>query len=152
MVDEGLCLTLHQPWASLLISGIKKHEGRTWYSSHRGRLWIHAASKVPSTEEITSLEQQYRLLVNQNIKFPQTYPTKVLLGYVTVLDVLAQDEYRKIYPAGESESPYVFICDDFHELPVKFPMAGKMKIYKLDKKMHSAAVKCLERFSKVNKG
>lgn len=46
MRDDGWCLTMHQPWASYLVSGIKVHEGRTWYSPHRGRLWIHAASKV----------------------------------------------------------------------------------------------------------
>jgi len=69
MSDQGKCLSLHQPYASLLVAGIKKctsstfslslslslslfrrqkverfvcfllcrHEGRTWYSSHRGR-------------------------------------------------------------------------------------------------------------------
>ena len=42
MFDEGTCLTMHQPWASLLIKGIKVHEGRVWNSSHRGRLWIHS--------------------------------------------------------------------------------------------------------------
>ena len=46
MFDEGTCLTMHQPWASLLIKGIKVHEGRVWNSSHRGRLWIH--SGMPS--------------------------------------------------------------------------------------------------------
>lgn len=30
------CMSMHQPWASLLVAGIKKHEGRSWYSSHRG--------------------------------------------------------------------------------------------------------------------
>ena len=55
MSDDGWCLTMHQPWASYLVSGIKMHEGRTWYSSHRGRLWIHAAAKVPTDEEIKSL-------------------------------------------------------------------------------------------------
>ena len=42
MSDDGMCLSMHQPWASLLVMGIKIHEGRTWYSQHRGRLWIHA--------------------------------------------------------------------------------------------------------------
>lgn len=41
-----------------------RHEGRTWYSAHRGRLWIAAAAKVASTEEITALEQHYRVLIN----------------------------------------------------------------------------------------
>jgi hypothetical protein len=30
MVDDGMCLSMHQPWASLLVRGIKQHEGRTW--------------------------------------------------------------------------------------------------------------------------
>ena len=40
--------------------GIKRDEGRTWYSSTRGRLWIHSASKVPTEEEITEVENFYR--------------------------------------------------------------------------------------------
>ena len=57
MSDDGMCLSMHQPWASLLVMGIKIHEGRTWYSQHRGRLWIHAGSKVPTPEDIkVSLE------------------------------------------------------------------------------------------------
>lgn len=31
MSDTGMCLSMHQPWASLLVHGIKKDEGRTWY-------------------------------------------------------------------------------------------------------------------------
>ena len=30
MSDPGVCLSMHQPWASLLIAGIKKDEGRSW--------------------------------------------------------------------------------------------------------------------------
>lgn len=44
--NQGKCMSMHQPWASLLVYGIKMHEGRTWYSPHRGRLWIAAAAKV----------------------------------------------------------------------------------------------------------
>jgi len=84
MFDQGLCLSIHQPYASLLVTGIKmwamylkiicdnlewltwfyniSHEGRSWYSSHRGRLWIASAAKVPSSEEISNIEQTYRIL------------------------------------------------------------------------------------------
>lgn len=34
--DIGLCLTLHQPWASLLCWGVKRIEGRGWHIRHRG--------------------------------------------------------------------------------------------------------------------
>lgn len=40
--DKMICLTMHQPWASLLVYGIKRAEGRGWNTDFRGRLWIHA--------------------------------------------------------------------------------------------------------------
>ena len=46
------CLTMHQPWASLLVYGIKRIEGRAWSTQHRGSLWIHAAAKQPSQQDI----------------------------------------------------------------------------------------------------
>ncbi|XP_024935817.1 activating signal cointegrator 1 isoform X2 [Cephus cinctus] len=149
MVDEGLCLSMHQPYASLLVAGIKVHEGRSWYSAHRGRLWIAAATKVPNKEEISALEHRYRVLLGDSIKFPNNYPTGCLLGYVNVVDVLPQEEYRRVHPEGDTDSPFVFICEDCKQLPIKFPMQGKHKIYKLDKKIHQAAVKSIERISKI---
>lgn len=35
--DHGICLSLHQPWASLIIYGFKKAEGRNWNTEYRGR-------------------------------------------------------------------------------------------------------------------
>lgn len=66
----------------------------------------------------------------ENLKFPETYPTGCLLGCVTVTDVLSQEEYRKLYPIGECDSPYVFICENCYTLPINFPMKGKNKICK----------------------
>ncbi|XP_076751440.1 activating signal cointegrator 1 [Xylocopa sonorina] len=148
MSDPGLCLSMHQPYASLLVAGIKIHEGRTWYSSHRGRLWIAATSKTPTQEEISNAEHYYRVLKDEKLKFPEIYSTSCLLGCVTVVDVLPQEEYRKNYPEGESDSPYVFICENFYALPIKFPIQGKHKIYKLDPKVHHAALKMLEKYTK----
>lgn len=43
---------MHQPWASLLVYGIKRIEGRGWPTEHRGRLWIAATAKQPTPQEI----------------------------------------------------------------------------------------------------
>lgn len=144
MTDEGKCLSMHQPWASLLVAGIKVHEGRMWYSSHRGRLWIAAAAKVPTPEEIQQLEHMYRVLLkDEYLQFPKHYPTGCLLGCVDVVDVLPQEEYRTQFPEGESDSPYVFVCESPQEMILKFPIKGDHKIYKLDPKIHQAAKKAL---------
>lgn len=144
MRDEGMCLSMHQPWASLLVAGIKIHEGRTWYSAHRGRLWIAAAAKIPQLEEIRQLEDRYRVLLGkENITFPQHYPPGCLLGCVDVVDVLPQEEYRERFPEGESESPYVFVCQNPQEMVIKFPIKGQHKIFKLESKIHQTAKKAL---------
>ncbi|XP_064618936.1 activating signal cointegrator 1-like isoform X2 [Lineus longissimus] len=142
MSDEGMCMSMHQPWASLLVAGIKKHEGRTWYTSHRGRLWIAATAKTPLQTDIDQVENQYRAIYkNRSINFPDHYPVGCLLGCVEVSDCLAQEDYDKQFPHGESASPFVFICQDPHELVVKFPMKGKHKLYKLESHFHQAAKK-----------
>jgi hypothetical protein len=40
-------ITLYQPWASAIACGIKTHETRSWRTSFRGVIAIHAAKNVP---------------------------------------------------------------------------------------------------------
>ncbi|KFD63042.1 hypothetical protein M514_11719 [Trichuris suis] len=146
MRDKGLCLSLHQPYASLLVRGIKRFEGRSWYTSHRGVLWIAATKKIPTNNDVTSLENFYRHLYNDSLPrpYPPDYPVGCLLGCVEVVDCLSQEDYRIQYPDGESESPYVLICKNARELPLKFPILGRQKIYSLDPKIHQAAANAIE--------
>ncbi|CAF99916.1 unnamed protein product, partial [Tetraodon nigroviridis] len=95
MSDGGWCLSMHQPWASLLVRGIKRVEGRTWYTSHRGRLWIAAAAKKPTPQEIAEVEATYRHIYRKELRFPNDYPTACLLGCVNVTDCLSQEQFRQ---------------------------------------------------------
>lgn len=38
-------ISLHQPWASLIALGLKHYETRSWLTSYRGKLAIHAAKR-----------------------------------------------------------------------------------------------------------
>ena len=64
----------------------------------------------------------------EDIMFPGHYPTLCLLGSIDMTECLAQEEYRDLYPEGESGSPYVFIFSNPQELMIKFPMSGKHKL------------------------
>lgn len=44
-------ITLWQPWASLLACGAKEYETRSWETSYRGPIAIHAAKKKPPQQE-----------------------------------------------------------------------------------------------------
>ena len=144
MSDEGMCLSMHQPWASLLVLGIKKVEGRSWYTAHRGRLWIAAAAKAATKEEISSVEEFYHHYYGSNLEFPAEYPTSCLLGCVEVVDCLSQEEYRELDPDGESTSPFVFVCENPQQLVVKFPIKGKHKIWKIEPHIHKAVKRGLK--------
>ena len=41
-------LSLTQPWASLVVTGAKRFETRSWTTSYRGPLLIHAAKAFPT--------------------------------------------------------------------------------------------------------
>ena len=68
MADRGVCLSVQQPYASLIVLGIKQYEGRTWATSHRGRLWIVSSSKPCSQEQISTTEKFYKLLYHGKIE------------------------------------------------------------------------------------
>jgi hypothetical protein len=40
-----MALSVWQPWAYLLVTGVKDVENRGWRTTHRGRLWIHASQR-----------------------------------------------------------------------------------------------------------
>lgn len=69
-------------------------------------------------------------LGNLPASFPSQYPSSCLLGCVEVVDCLAQEQYQELYPGGESESPYVWICENPRELSMLFPIRGQHKICK----------------------
>ena len=46
MSASGVALSIKQPWAALLAAGVKTVEVRTWPTTRRGTVFLHAA-KVP---------------------------------------------------------------------------------------------------------
>ncbi|XP_054791548.1 uncharacterized protein LOC129297208 isoform X1 [Prosopis cineraria] len=146
------CLTMHQPWASMLVYGIKRVEGRSWPAPIRGRLWIHAASKVPDESTIKAMECFYREIYAVNgitdIKFPEHYPTSRLLGFVEVVGCLRQEELAcwEMVPESvrlEAQTKYCWLCEHPQKLLIPFEMRGYQGVYNLEKKICEAAVRGL---------
>jgi hypothetical protein len=44
--DKGVCLSMHQPWASLYMLGIKRVEGRTWFVPRHTHIFLHTCSHL----------------------------------------------------------------------------------------------------------
>ncbi|KAG6599339.1 Activating signal cointegrator 1, partial [Cucurbita argyrosperma subsp. sororia] len=146
------CLTMHQPWASLLVYGIKRIEGRSWSAPLRGRLWIHAASKVPEDSTIKAMEDFYREVYAldgiTDLKFPEHYPVSRLLGCVEVVGCVHGDELQSWdkVPEGvrlEAQTVFCWLCEQPQKLLVPFEMRGYQRVYNLEKKIFEAAVRGL---------
>jgi len=46
------CLTVRQPFASLIVRGVKDFEVRGWAPAHRGLLGVHSARAYPSWADV----------------------------------------------------------------------------------------------------
>lgn len=81
-------LTVKQPWAGLIVAGGKDIENRTWRTSYRGRVLIHAAkTPVPYAE----IRDYYPLPVARtallyNSSNRALYPTSAIIGSVEIVD------------------------------------------------------------------
>lgn len=54
-------LTVKQPWAYLVCSGIKDIENRTWKTNYRGRILIHASAQRDKRPKPLLTDEQYNL-------------------------------------------------------------------------------------------
>jgi hypothetical protein len=71
--EEMKCLSIQQPYASAIMSGVKLIEYRSWSTTFRGRFAVHASSKI---DRLATLY------------IPDTkYLTSVILGTVDLVDV-----------------------------------------------------------------
>jgi predicted transcriptional regulator len=77
-------ITLHQPWASFIIDGIKQYETRAWHVNYRGHLAIHAAKFIPQIDFNTKRESN---LFHSLVEKIDSSPTGAILGIVKLLDI-----------------------------------------------------------------
>ncbi|CAM0947297.1 unnamed protein product [Alopecurus aequalis] len=143
---------MHQQWASLLVHGIKRVEGRSWPSPVTGRFWIHAASKVPDPGTISAMEDFYREIHAvdgvTHIDFPQHYLISRLLGCVEVVGCVRSEELVCWEDVPESVrleglTDFCWLCENPQKLVIPFEMRGYQRVYNLERKVYEGAVRGL---------
>jgi hypothetical protein len=104
------CISLWQPWATLVVAGHKRIETRSWQTSYRGRLAIHAAKRWAADQiDLCGMQPFHRLLLphfEDTAARPgrrvavEEIPHGVLLGTVELADCLPIVEAGSL-PAGK---------------------------------------------------
>ena len=149
--DKGKCLSMLQPWASLLIEGFKRFEGRFWTTEYRGHLWIHAGATPPTPETVRFVEAEYEELyknAENKPNFPERYPLGSLLGVIDLQTVLKRRTYNEVIPEEyreKSESEHIFVIRNPRKLLYPIKMPGSKDIYDLPPKIKEIAMKCLKK-------
>lgn len=69
------CITLMQPWATLVALGAKKIETRSWRTPYRGPLAIHAAKSFPKWAREICLEPDFAVELG-----PDTLPLGTIVA------------------------------------------------------------------------
>jgi ASCH domain len=116
LADDGSelkVLTVRQPWASLIVAGVKDVENRSWRTNYRGRLGIHAGSRI----EQDALEVHGHLL-------DEDLPLGALIGTVTLVDCVDDSSSSWAIPGD-----WHWILADAQPLARPRRMPGKLGLW-----------------------
>jgi activating signal cointegrator 1 len=81
-------LSLTQPYATLVATGAKQFETRSWKTSYRGPLAIHAAKGFPTEA------RQFAAMEHTLGRLPGRVPLGCIVAVVTVVDMLPTEEAK----------------------------------------------------------
>jgi hypothetical protein len=139
------CISLKQPWATLIILGIKRQEIRTWGTLYRGQLAIHASRRFPEEARRLCQVEPFRSIFRKfGFRGECDLPKGAVLGVVQLADcraIAVQDRLtmeQLAYPTfpsptggGQGRRPgcWVWEFTDPRPLARPLPFRGQMGIY-----------------------
>ena len=99
-------LSMYQPYATLLVMGLKTNETRSWDTRFRGTLAIHATAKMPAWCKELLLTKPFKAAL-QGIELPHG----AIVGTVDVVSTMPTTEWLSRYVLNYPEGP---LPDEFY--------------------------------------
>lgn len=140
------CLTLTQPFATLVAIGVKPVETRGWFTRYRGPLAIHAAaglapiggkrgyqqlcSQEPFRRVLTAYYNRYKRTTRSVLELANWMPLGAILATCMLADCLPTAQVRDGLDAdvrafGDfSDGRFALILTDIKQLPTPIPAKG----------------------------
>lgn len=155
------CISLSQPWATLVALGQKKIESRSWQTSYRGQLAIHAAKGLAPVGGKTGLyeirrESPFREALEAAGYLPfDDLPMGCIVATCELIDCVSITHEPKTYlldrgsnwmqwlipPLGKeyafgdyTPGRYAWLLADVHKLPEPIPAKGALGLWNWDEK------------------
>ena len=146
-------LTVWQPWATLLATGYKTVETRSWKTNYRGKILIHAA-KRPVVNGIIEMDREARKVLRDVLDLPEIYreinwteyyrklPIGVVVGEARLTDCIhINEEYQRFiknechaeYLLGDfTTGRYAWIMEDAIKYDVPIPATGRQGLWNIE--------------------
>jgi hypothetical protein len=117
-------LSIRQPWASLILSGVKPIENRTWPAPYRGRILVHAGR---------TLDYDCPADLGRTLPDVRTLPLGALLGTVELVDcVRVADLPAELRRSPYASGPWCWVFRDPRPLASPIPCKGKLRLWDVD--------------------
>ena len=106
-------ITVRQPWATLLATGKKRIETRSWKTKYRGELYIHAGIKklLHGISEMPNgaWDRALRMIELKDVFYLcEKFPTGAVIGKVNLVSCLQIDELTAALIKEQNPDEYAF--------------------------------------------
>ena len=117
--DMVPCLSIRQPYAWLIVQGIKPVENRTWRTNFRGRVLIHAGVTYAKRDYAANFETYAER------GYPSTREEMVggIVGEAVLVDCV------KEHPSPFFMGPYAFVLEQPRAYKRLIPLGGRLGFF-----------------------
>lgn len=141
-------ITIYQPYAHLIINGAKRVENRTWPTSYRGRVLIHAGKSrewlrlnergTVDASGIALADMQFGAIIGAATLVDCIEPIRYITEpYQRRIPIFKKPDGRRFPWLSQhvhAEGPYCWILDDVVQIE-PIPMIGKQGLWEYSEKL-----------------
>ena len=120
------CLSIKEPFASLIINGYKKYEFRSWKTNYRGKILIHASKSYA------------KVAVNRFEKLNLKYFPGCIIGEAEIIDCILitkefedslKNENKLVYGISGDRKGYAWVLSNIKKYDKLIEVNGKLGLW-----------------------
>ena len=135
------CLSVKQPWATLLVGGVTQYLVRDWRTFHRGSLAIQASRHFPRGNVELCCDRDMRGFLRQTgHDYAMELPTSALVGTADLADCIYVTPKTRRYFDPEDPAVrfglvqpgmWVWVFQNAESLAEPYPMSGRLGVFSI---------------------
>ena len=120
-------LSIRQPWAWLVVNGFKDIENRTWSTTFRGRIYVHAGQRTVPDD----YPEQREYVGRTGIVIPSSLGRGAIVGEVTITGCVSSSDSPWFC------GPYGFTLENPVAYDTPVPCRGQLGFFSVDESLFS---------------